>query len=78
MKTVWVICEEVDLGYHMVKGFASYHRAESECGRMCEEAKAEQVNWMVKSGTQTKEQAVDWVNQYESDKYWVYEVEVEQ
>ena len=30
MKTVWVICETVDLGYHMVKGYDSYDKAKAE------------------------------------------------
>ena len=77
MKTVWVICEEVDLGYHMVKGFASEDKAKAECIRMCEQEKADLVKRFVQGG-QTQEYAENWVKHYESDKYLVQSVGVEQ
>jgi hypothetical protein len=45
MKTVWVICETVDLGYHMVEGYCSYDKAKAEFDRMYAEA----VDWKVKT-----------------------------
>jgi hypothetical protein len=77
MKTVWVICETVDLGYHMVKGYDSYDKANAEFERLCEEAKAEQIGWLVKGG-QTQEQAEVWVNRYESGRYELNSLEVEE
>lgn len=38
MRKVWVICETVDLGYHMVKGYDSYDKANAEFERMQAEA----------------------------------------
>ena len=60
MKTVWVICETVDLGYHMVKGYDSYNRAKAEFERMYAEAVAEKVEALMKQCDYTKEQADDW------------------
>lgn len=47
MSTVWVICETVDLGYHMVEGYASYDRAVVEYNRMVAEAKAEKIRDLI-------------------------------
>ena len=60
MKTVWVICETVDLGYHMVKGYDSYDQAKAEFDRLCAEAVAEKVEALMKQCDYTKEQADDW------------------
>jgi hypothetical protein len=60
MKTVWVICETVDLGYHMVKGYDSYDKAKVEFDRMYAEAVAEKVEQLMKHGNYTKEKADDW------------------
>ena len=77
MKTVWVICEEVDLGYHMVKGFSSYDRAEAECSRMNEHENREVLARFVQGGYD-QEYAENWVKHYESNKYQVQSVEVEE
>ena len=64
MKTVWVICETVDLGYHMVKGYDSYDKAKAEFDRMYAEAVAEKVEALMKHSDYmegyTKQQAYDW------------------
>jgi hypothetical protein len=60
MKTVWVICETIDLGYRMVKGYESYDKANAECQRMDDEAKAEKVKDLMKHCDYTKEQADSW------------------
>lgn len=61
MKTVWVICETVDLGYRMVKGYDSYDKAKAEFDRMYAEAVAEKVEALMKAHCKyTKEQADDW------------------
>lgn len=60
MKTVWVICAVVDLGYTMVKGYDSYDKAKAEFDRMNAEAIAEKVKWLMEHGSYTKEQADDW------------------
>ena len=60
MKTLWVICETVDLGYHMVKGYESYDMANAEFQRMESEANAEKVKQLMKHCNYTKEQATDW------------------
>ena len=43
MSTVYVICEPVDLGYHMVAGFASHDRAKAELDRMVQQARKEKI-----------------------------------
>ena len=63
MKTVWVICRTVDLGYHMVKGYESYDKAKAEFDRMYAEDVAEQVAALMKPHpwpNLTKKQAEDW------------------
>lgn len=62
MKTVWVICATVDLGYQMVKGYHSYDKAKADFDQMYAEAVAEKVQWLMKHGNYTKEQAEDWCN----------------
>ena len=60
MKTIWVICETVDLGYHMVKGYYSYDKAKAEFDRMYAEAVDEKVKALMKHCDYTKEQADYW------------------
>ena len=63
MKTVWVVCETVDLGYHMVKGYDSYDKAKAEFDRMYAEAVAEKVAVLMRpliGCNCTKKQAEDW------------------
>lgn len=60
MKTVWVICETVDLGYHMVKGYDSYDKAKAEFDRMHAKAVDEKVKALMKHVDYTKERADDW------------------
>ena len=60
MKTVWVICATVDLGYHMVKGYDSYDKAKAEFDRMYAKAVDEQVKNLMKNCNYTKEQADAW------------------
>ena len=64
IKTVWVVCYTVDLGYHMVKGYDSYDKAKAEFDRMYAEAVAEKVEALMKhcdyTKGYTKEQAEDW------------------
>ena len=63
MKTIWVICETVDLGYHMVKGYYSYDKAKAEFDRMYAEAVAEQIAVLMKDQIGcncTKKEAEDW------------------
>jgi hypothetical protein len=60
MKTVWVICETVDLGYHMVKGYSSYDKAKAEFDRMYAEAIDNKVNVLMEHCNYTKERADDW------------------
>ena len=71
MKTVWVICQTIDLGYQMVKGYDSCEKAKVEFDRMYAEAVDEQVKQLMESRLKyTKEQADDWcasVSFYELD-----------
>jgi hypothetical protein len=60
MKIVWVICETVDLGYHMVKGYDSYDKAKVEFDRMCADAVAEKVEELTEHAGYTKEEADNW------------------
>ena len=60
MKTVWVICATVDLGYRMVKGYDSYDKAKVEFDRMYAEAVDKQVKNLMESCNYTKEQGEDW------------------
>ena len=74
MKTVWVICRTVDLGYHMLKGYYSHDKAKAEFDRMRAEAIAQQVAVLMKHGY-TKERAEKWC---ESHSFYELEsVEVE-
>jgi len=59
MKTVWVICESVDLGYHMVKGYDSYCKAVAECDRLKTQAINEKVKILVDNFNYTQEKALD-------------------
>lgn len=76
MKTVWVICETVDLGYHMVKGYDSYGKAKAEFDRMYAEAVAEKVEQLMKHGSYTKEQAEMWCSKVSF--YELESVEIEE
>ena len=63
MKTVWVICRTVDLGYYMVKGYDSYDKAKAEFDRMYAEDVAEKVAELMKPSiwlNYTKKEAEDW------------------
>ena len=60
MKTIWIICETVDLGYRMIKGYTSYNKAKAELDRMNSEAILEKRNALMKHCNYTKEQADDW------------------
>ena len=60
MKTVWVICAVVDLGYTMVKAYNSYDKAKAEFDRMYAEAVAEKVEILMKHSNYTEEQADNW------------------
>jgi hypothetical protein len=60
MKTVWLICQTVDLGYHVVKGYDSYDKAKAEFDRMCAVAVDEKVKELMTHCGYTKEQADDW------------------
>jgi hypothetical protein len=76
MKTVWVICATVDLGYHMVKGYDSYVKAKVEFDRMYAEAIAQKVEWLMRHGSYTKEKAEKWC---ESHSFYELEsVEIEE
>jgi hypothetical protein len=59
MKAVWVICQTIDLGYHMVKGYASYDKAKAELERMHAEAVDDKVKALMTHCGYTKEQADD-------------------
>ena len=76
MKTVWVICETVDLGYHMVKGYDSYDQAKAEFDRMYAEVVAEKVEALMKQCNYTKAQADDWCAS--ATFYELKSVEIEQ
>jgi hypothetical protein len=76
MKTVWVICETVDLGYHMVKGYDSYDKAKTEFDRMYAEAVAQKVEQLMRHCNYTKEQSEKWC---ESHSFYELEsVEIEE
>jgi hypothetical protein len=76
MKTVWVICQTVDLGYHMIKGYHSHDKAKAEFDRMRAEAITRQVAVLMKHGSYTKEQAEKWC---ESHSFYELEsVEIEE
>ncbi len=60
MKTVWVICNSLSLGYHMVKGYDSYDPAKAEFDRINAEAVAEKVEFLMRQCNYTLEQADVW------------------
>lgn len=70
MRTVWVICSVVDLGYHMVKGYNSYDKAKAEFERMEAEALEENIKYMMTSPYYTLEKATELAK-----KYSYYELE---
>ena len=78
MKTVWVICSTVDLGYHMVTGYESYDKAKAEFDRMYAEDVAEQVAALMKPHpwpNLTKKQAEDQCANY--TLYELHSLEIE-
>ena len=76
MKTVWVICETVDLGYHMVKGYDSYDKAIAEFEQMQTEAIAEKVKSLMSHPHYTAELAIEYANKLQY--YELESVEVEE
>lgn len=61
MNTVYVICEPVDLGYHMVAGFASHDRAKAELDRMVQQARKEKIIGLIKGCNYTQQKAEQYV-----------------
>jgi hypothetical protein len=59
MRTVWVICSVVDLGYHMVKGYNSYDKAKAEFERMETEALEANIKYMMTAPHITLEYATE-------------------
>lgn len=59
MKTVWVICKNIDMGYHMVKGYDSREQAVAECERLQTQAINEKVKILVDNFDYTQEEALD-------------------
>ncbi len=76
MKTVWVICESVDLGYHMVKGYGSYCKAVAECDRLNKQAINEKVKTLVEDFNYTRERALEYA--MSSGVYDVESLEIEE
>lgn len=77
MRKVWVICETVDLGYHMVKGYDSYDKANTEFERMQAEAISQKVKALMNMPHGwTEDKAIEYAN---SMSYYELEsVEVEE
>ena len=76
MKTVWVICETVDLGYHMIKAYDSYDKANAEFERMQAKAIVDKVTALMVHPAYTLESATKYAT---SEQYYeLNSVEVEE
>jgi hypothetical protein len=49
MTTVWLVCEIIDLGYEVVKGYTSKARAFAECEQLRSASQAKHVRQLMSS-----------------------------
>lgn len=66
---VYLICETVDLGYHVVAGYQSEEKAKAELEKMIEQAKEEKIQALKKINYSQKEAEnfVQYISFYELD-----------
>ena len=72
---VYLVCETVDLGYHVVAGYLSENRAKAETERLINEAIQEKVQDLMKIGYNSEDaKKYAWHQSY----YELAEVDVEE
>jgi hypothetical protein len=72
---IYLVVENVDLGYHAVQGYTDYARAEQECIRLNQEHNAQQIINLMDHCGYTEREAQTYVRY--STHYGVDTVEVE-
>jgi len=73
--TVYVVCKNVDQGYHMVRGFVSYDAALAEFNRMEQKEREKQIAMVIKDRGYSLHAAERWVS---DDEYFeLNELEIE-
>lgn len=66
---VYLLCIEVDLGYHVVSVYADEKQADEVCEEKNERAIEEKILELITGCGYTTEQAVDWVKNWKP--YWI-------
>lgn len=72
---VYLVNNNVDLGYHVESIYLTLEAAKVECNRLNEEYNEKQKESLMKGGRYTEDQAINWLAT-RSDEYFIEEKEV--
>lgn len=73
---MYLLCEHVDLGYHVITAFTDSKVAETTCEEMNAKYKAEKISSLIRDCRYTAEDAVNYYN-YLTPLHFVEEVDVD-
>ena len=74
---VYLVNNNVDLGYHVESVYLTLEAAEDECNRLNKDYNEKQKVSLMKGCRYTEEQAINWLAMH-SDEYFVEEMEVKE
>lgn len=76
MNKVYLVCRNVDLGYHVEYVYISEHKANEKASELNKEYSTSKIQQLINGCNYSNEKAEEWVNR-RSAEYFVDSIEVE-